>query len=158
MLLVVITLMGLALGIAGSSWSTLTQRAKEEDLLWKGNQIRKAIGDYYTTAKVGGKTVSTFPENLEALTLDPRMLETTRYLRKIYIDPMTGEDWQTIPAPGGGIMGVYSASNKKPFKQNDFIDENKGFVGKQTYREWQFIYTPQTKTTSGNTTDPKKSS
>ncbi len=44
LVLVLMTILGLSAGIAGSTWSSLTRRAREADLLWKGGQIRAAIG------------------------------------------------------------------------------------------------------------------
>lgn len=146
MLLVSVSLLGLMAGIAGSSWQTIMQRSKEADLLWKGNQIRKAIGSYYEFSSSKGAKLNKFPESFEDLLQDSRALETTRYLRQLYRDPMTGEEWESIKAPnGGGIMGVRSTSEQKPMKQYGFSDENKKFIAQKTYQSWTFIYIPQKK-------------
>lgn len=141
-LLFMVTLTGLMIGIAGYSWKTLVQRAKEDDLLWKGGRIRTAIGAYYETAQTAGKAVKQYPRSLHDLLLDPRYLEPTRYLRKLYPDPMTGLSWETIPAPGGGIMGVRSSARQRPFKQAGFTEVNRSFAGQQSYRSWMFVYHP----------------
>lgn len=163
MLLVVISLLGLLAGMAGSSWKTVVQRAKEEDLLWKGDQIRRAIGSYYEFAGAGAKNnqpgkqakVKAYPESLEDLLEDPRALETTRHLRRLYPDPMTGEEWEPIRnQSGGGIVGVRSRSELMPFKQQGFTDENKSFAAKSAYRYWAFIYTPTTKKDDQNSDTP----
>lgn len=152
MVLVMVTLLGLMAGIAGSSWQTIVQRSKEADLLWKGNQIRQAIGRYYEFSgagtdiqtKTAAKTMHMFPVMLEDLLADPRTLEVTRYLRRLYPDPLTGEDWELIRSPqGGGIMGVRSTSTLKPFKQYGFSVENKNFAVQNDYASWKFVYTPQ---------------
>ena len=140
-LLVAITIMGLLAGVAGSTWKTITQRAKEEELLWRGNQYRKAIGAYYNAAKTG--TQATLPQTLEQLIRDPRVVGTARYLRKLYLDPITGEDWVPIKDSTGRIQGVHSSSQLEPFKKANFTDENKDFSEKSTYAEWQFVYTPK---------------
>ncbi len=140
MVLVAVTLMGLMAGIAGSSWQTIVQRERETDLLWKGNQIRQAIGHYIETSQSQG--VKVFPAELDHLLLDPRFQETTRHLRRLYADPMSGQEWELIPAPGGGIAGVRSVSTKTPFQQNNFPDENKSFAGQQSYHDWQFVFQP----------------
>ncbi|MDX2478710.1 MAG: type II secretion system protein [Desulfuromusa sp.] len=150
MVLVSVTLLGLLSGIAGSSWQTIVQRAKEADLLWKGNQIRQAIGSYYTTSRAQGAAPKAFPSELDSLLKDPRFLETKRHLRRLYPDPMTGEDWGLIMAPGGRIIGVKSSSDKEPFKQDDFAAENKSFAGQQRYSDWQFIYQPEKKAQAEN--------
>lgn len=151
MVLVMVTLLGLMAGIAGSSWQTIVQRAKEADLLWKGNQIRQAIGRYYefsgagteVKAQTAAKALHQFPVMLEDLLADPRALEVTRYLRRLYLDPMTGKEWELIISPeGGGIMGVKSSSDKEPFKRSDFAEENQSFIGQKSYSDWQFVYQP----------------
>jgi len=147
MVLVTVTLLGLVAGIAGSSWITITQRAKEADLLWKGNQIRRAIGSYYTTSHAGGAAPQSYPSELNFLIKDPRFLETRRHLRRLYPDPMTGEDWDIIKDPSGRVMGVRSSSDKEPFKQDGFTEENKSFANQKSYHDWQFIFQPK-KTTA----------
>lgn len=143
-LLVSVTVLGLSAGIAGSTWSSTVQRAKEQDLLWKGNQIRKAIGSYYETKGAPG-TPLLFPQSVNDLLQDNRSLNTRRHLRQPYLDPMTGEDWEWIKAPEGGIKGVRSTSKKKPFKMDGFSEENKTFAGMWQYRDWEFIYQPKKK-------------
>lgn len=154
-LLFMVALTGLMIGIAGSSWKTLVQQSREEDLLWKGSRIRAAIGAYYETAQTTGKSVKQYPSRLQDLIRDPRYLEPTRYLRKLYPDPMTGLPWEMINAPGGGIMGVRSGSTEKQFKQTGFTEENKAFAGKQSYREWEFVYLPAKKSSPVRTIKKK---
>ena len=149
MVLVAVTILGLSAGIAGSTWKTITQRAKEQELLWRGGQIRKAIASYYKTGQAGKQ--STLPSNLDDLLRDPRSLSVVRHLRKKYLDPMTGQDWVIIKDPGGRVQGVRSSSPEEPFKQDGFQDENKSFIAKSSYAEWQFLFTP-------NKTNPVNSS
>jgi len=140
-LLVAVTIMGLLATVAGSTWKTITQRAKEEELLWRGNQYRKAIGAYYTSSH--GGTQAIFPQTLEQLIRDPRMVGTVRYLRKLYLDPITGEGWELIKDSTGRIQGIHSSSQREPFKKENFAEENKEFAGKTTYADWRFIYQPK---------------
>jgi len=145
MVLVSVTLLGLMAGIAGTSWQTIMQRAKEADLLWKGNQIRQAIGHYYETSLAGNTAPRTFPSKLDSLIKDPRFLETRRYLRRLYLDPMTGEDWELIKDPSKRIVGVRSRSDKVPFKKDNFPTENKSFSGQKSYHDWEFVFQPKKK-------------
>lgn len=145
MVLVSVTLLGLMAGITGSSWKTIVQQSKEADLLWKGNQIRRAIGSYYHASSSQSAAPKVFPAELENLTEDQRFLEIKRHLRRLYTDPMTGEDWEVIKGPSGRIMGIRSSSDKVPFKQDNFLEENKSFAGQQSYHSWQFIYQPEKK-------------
>ena len=142
LVLVLMTILGLSAGIAGSSWSSLTRRAKEADLLWKGGQIRKAIGTYYESSHAQG-AAKTYPSKLEYLLKDPRFLEAKRHLRRPYLDPMTGSDWELIKDQGGRIKGVRSTFKEEPFKQGNFSEENKDFEGRGLYAEWEFVYTPK---------------
>ena len=134
------TLLGLMAGIAGSSWQTIVQRGKEQELLWRGGQIRKAIASYYDTKQGGAK--KSFPARFDLLLKDARFISTKRHLRQHYMDPLTGDDWVILKHPSGGIKGVRSGSEKEPFKKENFRIENEKFAGKTTYAEWEFIYKP----------------
>jgi len=156
--LVLVVILGLTLGIAGSTWRTVVQQAKEKELLFRGDQYRRAIGSYYKMAHAG--TQGEFPKSLEDLLKDPRSLQTVRHIRKLYKDPMTGEDWVLIRQGGtveggvtagagaGGIIGVHSSSDLEPFKKDDFSEENEKFKDKEKYSEWEFVYEPSTNATS----------
>lgn len=146
--LIAVTILGLMAGIAGSSWKTIMQRAKEQELLWRGDQYRQAIASYYQTAHAGAQAM--LPRTLDDLLKDPRSVSTLRHLRKLYPDPLTGGDWVLVKGPAGRIKGVHSSSPLKPFKQDGFSEENKDFAGKTTYSEWLFVFdtTSVTKQTS----------
>ncbi len=139
LVLVAVTILGLATGIAGQSWRSLVQRSKEADLLWCGAQYRQAIEGYYHV-KQGPK--NRYPAKLEDLLKDPRFPQPVRHLRRLYKDPMTGEDWEIIKSPEGGIAGVRSSSTLKPFRQDGFPKEEEAFAKKDSYREWEFVYQP----------------
>lgn len=142
LVLVMMMILGLSAGIAGSSWTSLVRRAREADLLWKGSQIRKAIGSYYSSSH-GQGAPNIYPSELEFLVKDPRFLETRRHLRRLYVDPMTGEDWVLIKDQGGRIKGVRSSFSGEPFKQAHFSEENKDFEGRTNYTEWEFVFVPK---------------
>jgi len=118
-------------------WSHERQRQKEEELIWIGNQFREAIGLYYQRTP---GAVKRYPEKLEDLLEDKRYLTVARYLRQIYRDPMTGKaQWDLVPAPGGGIIGVRSTSTATPIR----ILETAG-----SYNDWTFTYQPPAPATS----------
>ncbi len=149
--LILVVVLGLALGMAGSSWRTIMQQVKEEELLWRGDQYRKAIAAYYGISQSG---VQRYPNTLEDLLKDPRSLQTVRHLRRLYPDPMTGGDWIIIKDPAGGIKGVHSSSNLEPFKKDGFTEDDEDFKDATKYSEWEFSYQPQTtgtRTTTGTT-------
>lgn len=144
LVLVMMTILGMSAGVAGMSWSNMTRREREADLLWKGGQIRAAIGSYYNTSHGQGAAPKSYPTKLENLLKDPRSLETRRHLRRPYVDPMTGKDWVLIKDAGGRIKGVRSSLEKEPFKQGNFSTANKEFEGRGFYSEWEFVYVPET--------------
>ena len=144
LVLVAVTVLGLSAGIAGSTWTSIMQRAKEQDLLWKGGQIRQAIGSYYESQGAPGTPLA-YPQSVNDLLQDNRSLKARRHLRQPYADPMTGEDWEWIKAPQGGIRGVRSTSQKQPFKVDGFSEENKKFAGMWQYRDGEFVYEPKKK-------------
>jgi type II secretory pathway pseudopilin PulG len=144
MVLVAVVVVGLVAGIAGQSWRSLMQRAREAELLWRGEQYRQAISQYYLV-KQGPR--NTYPVKLEDLLKDPRFLQPVRHLRQLYNDPMTGGEWEIIKAPGGGVAGVRSTSRLEPFQKDGFPTELESFKGKDSYSQWEFVFLP-TKTTT----------
>ena len=133
-LLAAIVITGILLAAAGRVWSLHEQREREVQLLFVGNQIRSAIARYYLVGR-------RYPLALQDLVQDDRTPATRRFLRKVYIDPMTGAaDWTLIPAADGGFMGVASASKLVPIKQRGFDWTNQGFSDSDCYCKWQFIY------------------
>lgn len=138
-LLFIMTVSGIALAQAGTFWSTVMRREMEEELLFRGGEIRDAIGMYYESSP-GAKS---YPRNIEDLIKDTRYPVAKRYLRKIYPDPFTGKaDWEMIKAADGGIMGVKSRSVKEPYKKKNFPASLKGFEEKSSYSQWEFVYFP----------------
>jgi hypothetical protein len=120
--------------------STLTQRSREKALLTTGHQFRRALASYHETQGPGGK--SEYPATLDDLLRDNRFPDTRRYLRQIFVDPMTGKaDWGLLKT-GDRIVGVYSLSEKKPIKQDNFDPEDAAFHAKSSYTEWVFTYPP----------------
>ena len=138
-LLVGIALIGSALAAVGQVWSTQSRREKEVELLYRGDTIRKAIGAYVFGAGGGGR----YPRELQDMVQDERSPVVTRYLRRVYEDPMTGmADWTLIRAPDGGIMGIASSSKDTPLKVRGFNTKNKFFKDATCYCDWQFMYIP----------------
>ncbi|WP_028452365.1 membrane protein [Chitinilyticum aquatile] len=138
--LMLVLVMGVYLAEVGEVWQTRIQRDKEAELMRVGNEIRLAIKAYSEQNTGSGPQ---YPRELADLVKDPRMPVTKRYLRRAYKDPITGEDWQLIPAPGGGFMGVYSKSMMRPLKQDGFPNDYASFKDKQSYNEWRFAWWPQ---------------
>jgi len=139
-LLIAVALAGVALAAAGSLWSTTSKRDKELDLLFVGDQYRRAIGSYYE----GTPGAKRYPQRLEDLLEDKRLAVTRRHLRQVYADPMTGQpDWELVRLPDGAIVGVHSRSDAKPMKVANFAPLDQSFADAASYRDWVFAYAPQ---------------
>lgn len=139
-LLFFLAVLGIGLAATAVSWQTTRQREKERELLFIGLEFRDAIALYYHRSP---GIVKEFPRDLNDLLKDQRYPNMQRYLRRIYRDPMTGlPRWGTVPAPGGGIMGVYSLSPETPHKKVGFTELQKGFGEAGSYSDWKFVYNP----------------
>lgn len=139
--LFLVAVSGIVLAAAGSAWDVARQRENERELLFVGNQFRRAIGLYYERSP---GMVKHYPQQLTDLLKDTRQLAPQRYLRRIYRDPMTGTtDWGLVRAPDGGIMGVYTRSPLAAMKTAGFQDRDITLLGKGRLAEWQFVYAPR---------------
>jgi type II secretory pathway pseudopilin PulG len=136
MFVIAILLGGLA--IVGETWETSARREKEAELLFVGNQYRRAIGLYYASTP---GVVKRYPRTLEDLIKDPRQPDTQRHIRRLFPDPMTGKEWVVIKGADGGVQGVYSASEEAPLKIAGFRVRDASFEGAQKYSDWKFIHT-----------------
>jgi type II secretory pathway pseudopilin PulG len=142
LVLVLVVILGLTAAMAGQSWRATMQRARETELLWRGQQYRQAIESYYNVEH-GPQRM--FPSKLDDLVRDPRSPGVIRHLRRLYLDPMTGEDWVLVKDPAERIIGVRSSSELEPFKQDGFPEEFEDFKEKTSYKEWEFVYKPPRK-------------
>ena len=144
--LFIVAVITAGLALVGEVWDTAAKREKEAQLLFVGHEFRKAITRYYLAGK------NQYPRTLEDLLKDPRQPGTVRYLRRLYMDPVTGKaEWGIVKAPDGGIAGVHSLSEEKPLKSANFKQRDAGFESAQKYSDWKFIYTP---TAPGQRTAP----
>jgi type II secretory pathway pseudopilin PulG len=108
-------------------WSTQIQREKEEELLFRLGELRRAIVRYRADH-------NRWPKELADLLEDRTQLRLRRYVRRVYSDPMTGKpDWKldlVADRTGAvsGIRDVRSRSEAKPVKV---------IAGKKdSYSEW----------------------
>ena len=137
-ILFMLAIMTGGLALAGEVWNTSAMREKEAELLFVGNEYRKAIERYYLSGPQ-----RQYPKSLEQLIKDPRQPGTVRYLRRLYPDPITGKDeWGLVKSADGGFAGVYSLSEAAPLKTAGFAVRDATFEGKTKYAEWQFVFAP----------------
>ena len=141
LMLLAVFLIGLALAAVAEIWRTTAVRSKEEQLLFAGNEFRRAIAQYYAR---NTKPNERYPRALEDLLADPNQPVLTRYLRRIYPDPFTGKaDWGLVQTPDGRIMGVYSLAAGVPVKAANFPPDYSQFADTQSYADWKFVYLEQ---------------
>ena len=111
--LVMLAVLSLASALTLQVAETSARRSAEAELIAVGKEFERAFASYYRQSPVGTRR---FPERLEDLLRDPRLPGVKRHLRRVYMDPLTGQAWQTVPAPGGGIMAIYSDAPGRPYR------------------------------------------
>lgn len=137
-LLLALALMGIALLGASEWWNVARQREAEADLLYAGDQYRKAIEHYYRATPA---TLKTYPTRIEDLIEDPRFPTPVRHLRRLYRDPVTGEAFDLIRADED-IVGVASSSTRQPLKRKNFPPPYGAFADQDSYSQWKFVFRP----------------
>ena len=117
---------------------TVVQRHGAEDaLLEAGSELGNALYSY-SRATPQGKNPR--PQSMEDLLRDPRFSKiVVRHLRRIPLDPMTGQErWGELRSDTApGIDGFYSLSDQQT-ERTTFLPKYADFADKRYYREWQF--------------------
>jgi type II secretory pathway pseudopilin PulG len=109
------------------------RRQAEAELLRIGGEFITALRSYRKSGDGRG------PQRLEELVLDNRFATPKRHLRKLYIDPLTGNpEWGTELSLSGEVTGVFSLSRSKPIKLAEFPLVYSAFVNAESYSEWLF--------------------
>jgi len=139
--LILVAVMSIALTGAGRYWSTIVKREREAELLYRGDQIRKAIAAYYNNPPEGQEKA--YPRQFSDLLKDPRYPNLKRHLRKWYTDPMTRESWVYVMDAAKRLKGVHSAHQGTPLKKGNFPREYRDFENAQTYQDWAFVFIPK---------------
>lgn len=137
-LLVFLALSTFAVMAEAGIWSTQLQREREAELLFVGDQYRRALESYWTATP---GPVKSLPVSTRQLLLDDRFPQPVVHLRRLYADPMTGEDMQVVMT-GNVIVGVHSRSKDTPLKQAHFPDRYAHFENAAAYQQWRFVFTP----------------
>lgn len=100
-LLVMLGVMSIMLTVALPSWRQMVKREKEAELVFRGQQYARAI------ALFTRKYANALPPTLDVLV-------EQRFLRKKYKDPITGDDFQAIPASSLGLTPSSPQSASTP--------------------------------------------
>jgi len=115
------------------------RRAAEDELIFIGAQFRQALRSWHEAAPAGRAPRG--PLRAEDLLLDPRFAQPQRHLRHLPPDPMTGRaDWVLLRARDGGIVGLHSASSRRPVRQANFPSDFFHFEHRGRYRDWWFTW------------------
>ncbi|NWG87725.1 MAG: type II secretion system protein [Hydrogenophilaceae bacterium] len=131
----------------GTVWHTAVKREKERELLFVGDQYRRAIESFWQASPKGQERL---PKNFDELLKDPRFPDTRRHLRRAYRDPITGQvAWGLVKAPDGGIAGVYSLSEAESMKVANFPPGYESFETVPSYRQWVFQFSVQGTSSEG---------
>ena len=134
--LFLVLLLGMTAAMASVVWSTVQRRENERQLVFVGRQFQAAI-EHYRKRSPDGQ--APYPRQLEDLLRDARAVQVLRHLRQIYPDPITGTtQWGLIRLPDGGIVGVYSLSEREPLQRSS-LGWGLSFPGAKTYRDWRFV-------------------
>ena len=99
-----------AAGLAalGERASMAVQREREAELMFRGQQIARAISAYRAATPGQAKRL---PPSLQELLEDRRSERPLHHLRRLYADPFTGKpDWVLVKTEDGRIAGVHSRS------------------------------------------------
>ena len=152
------TYFGLLLAVLGASLAVSAgasllgneaRRDKETELMFAGDEIRRALELYHAKNADGPHP---FPKKMEWLLRDPNQPSLQRYLRRIYRDPVHDQDvedapvasgasgeWMVIVDANGQIVGVHSNSAREPLKRAGFPKRYEAFGQARRYSEWKFI-------------------
>jgi len=166
-LLVGLSVMAVMMTVAMPVWKQTTQREKEAELVFRGEQYARAIGLFQRKNGPG-----TLPPSID-------LLVDQRFLRKKYKDPITNDDFLPLTAsigtaqpgqspgrggsssapgtttaapagvgqtpstgqpqgPGGGGGGIIGVQSKSKAQSIRIYN------GRTHYNEWVFVFQPQT--------------
>ena len=143
--LLMMLLMLAVIGLVAASQLQLGQfgqrRVAELQLLEVGARMEAALESYARLGQ-GGRAV--MPTRLEDLLRDPRFpKQVVRHLRKIEVDPITGQpSWGVVWSEDGkGIIGFHSLSEQKPV-MTLFGADRAHFKDLPKYSDWVFGSSP----------------
>jgi len=137
-LLIMLILVGVGALAAAEVWSMTLKREREVQLMFVGDQYRRAVQSYWK--KSPGRRV--YPPSIDVLLTDNRFPNPVHHLRRVYRDPMTesGEFEPILRA--NALIGVHSTSTDAPIKRTGCGLPYAQFENAESYAQWQFIFLP----------------
>ena len=136
-MLAAIAIASLGLAVIGSSWADQAKRERERELLRIGSLYAQAIADYWAASPGVPRQ---FPQRLEDLLDDSRMVGTARYLRRPYADPIDpSRPWGVVLDPNGRVQGIYSQAAGEPLRQESLDLGGQTLPAARKYSDWKFV-------------------
>lgn len=112
-LLLLVAMGSVSLVALGQLWHTTGQRERERELIFRGEQIARALAAFHAASGVGPPR---WPRTLDEVVQDRRGPVDRHHLRQRYPDPMAPDgQWALITDGQGGITGVHSTSQALAF-------------------------------------------
>jgi type II secretory pathway pseudopilin PulG len=137
--LVFVAVMGITLSTAGGLWSAVMKREREQELLFRGDQILRAIDSYYK--QTPGNRLREYPRSMQDLLKDPRFPSIKRHLRRTFQNPISKDgNWEYILDRKGCIKGVFAKSQEQPNKKGRFPAGYELFEKAAFYSDWKFTH------------------
>jgi type II secretory pathway pseudopilin PulG len=139
-LLFLLAVLSVSMAALGTLWQTHAQRGKEAELLFVGDQYRRALDSYH---RMTPGTAKHYPPSLDLLLRDERFPNLVRHIRRLYPDPLTGNrEWGLLRDAEGGIVGVHSLATATPMKTAGFAAHYEHFARAARYADWVFRASP----------------
>lgn len=136
MLLAVIAIVGAGVASTAPLLAGEAQRDQEKLLLRVGEEYARAILSYYESSP---GTLRKYPPDLKSLLQDRRYMVPKRHLRKLYADPLLPtRPWGLILAEDGGVRGVYSLDERRPWHTAALQTEVLDLPAARAYAQWRF--------------------
>lgn len=152
MLLIALSVLALSLLKAADGEKMRHIYQQEQELLFRGEQIRMAIASYrdeeISSEKSREKsrnprTHGCFPVSFAQLLEDKRGRSPRYHLRQLYADPLTQrQEWGMIYDEKKRWIGVHSLGHGKPRRKAGFKSDEEKFAKAQSYAEWTFTVKP----------------
>jgi type II secretory pathway pseudopilin PulG len=141
--MMLIVLAVLSYGAMAASLSSRYRMAREQEaeLIFRGLAYVNAIKSFYLAEKE--PTKRRLPRNLKELESDPRFAAHHRYIRKLYLDPLTGGKFRLLIDSDGGVKGVASKSKGKLFRRTRISSAIPFTGGAKRYNQLLFEIDPK---------------